>query len=53
MKAPRLISSGLLVNVRGAYATAAYLPDSVTQALPIQASVSKPGSDSEAAVFHA
>ncbi len=46
------MSSGLLVKVRGAYATAACVPDWVRQALPIQVSVSKPGSASVAAVRH-
>ncbi|MFI6651745.1 hypothetical protein ACIBI8_29595 [Streptomyces sp. NPDC050529] len=52
VNAPRVIISGLFVNVRGAYATAARFPEAVTQTLPIQVSVSKPGSESVAAVFH-
>lgn len=50
VKAPRVMSAGLLVKVRGAYVTAARLPEAVRQAFPIQVSVSKPGSDRVAAV---
>src|SRR4029079_15524627 len=53
VNAPRVISAGLLVKERGAYTTTARSPEAVTQALPIQASVSNPGSEREAAVFHA
>lgn len=53
VNAPRDMSCWSLVNVRGAYATTARLPEPVTQTLPIQLSASKPGSARVAAVRQA